>query len=151
NNVHDAEDAFQATFLVLARKAGVIANRDSVASWLHRIASRTALRAKAEAAKRHVHEGPITDMPAAADAVAGLAWQELRQVLDEELTRLSEKHRGPVVLCYLQEKTYAQAAKILGLPEGTVSSRLARARDVLRKRLSRRGLALSSALLATLL
>ena len=151
NNVHDAEDAFQATFLVLARKAGAIANRESVASWLHRIAASTAPRAKAEAARRHAHEGPITDMPAAADAVADLAWQELRPVLDEELNRLSKKYRGPVVLCYLQEKTYAQAAQILGLPEGTVSSRLARARDVLRKRLSRRGLALSSGLLATLL
>jgi RNA polymerase sigma factor (sigma-70 family) len=151
NNMHDAEDAFQATFLVLARKAGAIANRESVGSWLHRIASRTAQRARVEASRRHAHEGPITDMPAAADAIADLAWQELRPVLDDELTRLSEKYRGPVVLCYLQEKTYAQAAEILGLPEGTVSSRLARARDVLRKRLSRRGLALSSGLLATLL
>ncbi len=151
NNVHDAEDAFQATFLVLARKASSIDQRESVGGWLYRIAYRTAQRAKAEVARRRAHEGPLVELPAAADAVADLAWQELRPVLDEELSRLSEKYRGPVILCYLEEKTYAQAAKVLGLPEGTVSSRLARARDVLRKRLSRRGFALSSGLLTTLM
>jgi hypothetical protein len=90
-------------------------------------------------------------MPAAAEAVGDLAWQELRPILDEELNRLSEKYGGPVVLCYLEEKTYAQAAKLLGVAEGTVSSRLARARDLLRKRLSRRGFGLSSGLLATVM
>ncbi|HEV3261599.1 MAG TPA: sigma-70 family RNA polymerase sigma factor [Gemmataceae bacterium] len=147
---HDAEDAFQATFLVLVRKAGSIGKRESVGSWLARIAYRTAVKAVGEAARRRARQSPLMDLPAA-DAIDDLAWQELRPVLDEELNRLSEKHRAPVVLCYLQEKTYAEAAQVLGLAEGTVSSRLARARDLLRKRLSRRGLGLSSGLLVTLL
>jgi RNA polymerase sigma factor (sigma-70 family) len=149
-NVHDAEDAFQATFLVLARKAASIGKPECVGSWLYRVAYRTALRAKREAARRHGHERSLTALPAG-DTIDDLAWQELRPILDEEVNRLAEKYRGPVVLCYLEEKTYAEAAKALGLAAGTVSSRLARARDMLRKRLSRRGLALSSGLLTSLL
>jgi RNA polymerase sigma factor (sigma-70 family) len=148
NNFHDAEDAFQATFLVLARKAGSIGRGESLGGWLYRIAYRAALKAKTQASRRYARESPLEDTPAA-DSVADLAWGELRPVLDEELNRLPGRYRDAVVLCYFEGKTYAEAAQALGLAEGTVSSRLARARDLLRKRLVRRGLTLSSGLLAT--
>jgi RNA polymerase sigma factor (sigma-70 family) len=145
----DAEDAFQATFLVLAHKGASIGKRDSVASWLYGVAYRTALKAQAEAARRRAYEGPLTDA-AVAPTVRDLAWEELRAVLDEEVNRLPQRYRAPVVLCYFEDKTYAEAACALGLAAGTVASRLARARDLLRRRLVRRGFSLSAGLLATL-
>jgi RNA polymerase sigma factor (sigma-70 family) len=148
NNFHDAEDAFQATFLVLARKARSIGRGESLGGWLYRIAYRVALRAKTQAARRYARQSPLEDMPAG-DSVPELAWAELRPVLDEELNRLPGRYRDAVVLCYFEGKTYAEVAQALGLAEGTVSSRLARARDLLRKRLVRRGLTLSSGLVAT--
>jgi RNA polymerase sigma factor (sigma-70 family) len=147
NDCHDADDAFQATFLVLARKASAIRKRDSVASWLYGVAYRTALRARARNARRQAHEREAPDM-AQADPLAELAWRELRPVLDAELDRLPEKYRAPLLLCYFEGKTNEQAARQLGLTKGTVSGRLARARDLLRGRLARRGLALSGGVLA---
>lgn len=150
HDLHDAEDAFQATFLVLVGKASSINRARAVSSWLYSIAHRTAMRAKCQRLRRRESGGVIDEMPAP-DATIDLAWHELRPALDEELRRLPRKYRDTVILCYLQRKTYTEAAKILGLPAGTIASRLARARDALRKRLVRRGLVLSSSLLSTIL
>jgi RNA polymerase sigma factor (sigma-70 family) len=148
---HDAEDAFQATFLVLVRKAASIGKRDSVAGWLYRVAYRVALRARSRSAGRAAREKPadLAALPApeAPDAV----WRELRPLLDQEVSHLPEKYRVPVVLCYLESRTYDEAARELGCSRGTLSARLTRARELLRRRLARRGLTLSSALLAALL
>jgi RNA polymerase sigma factor (sigma-70 family) len=146
----DAEDAFQATFLVLAHRARSIARQESVGSWLYGVAYRTAVKAQAEAARRRTREAPLPDVPATS-AVGDLAWQELCEALDEEVNRLGQRYRAPVVLCYFENKSYAEAARVLGLAAGTVASRLARARALLRRRLMRRGLALSAGLFGTLL
>jgi RNA polymerase sigma-70 factor (ECF subfamily) len=147
---HDAEDAFQATFLVLARRARAIHKGEAVGSWLYGVAYRIAVRARSDAAKRRKHEGQVTTLPSQ-DPLEELTWRELRPVLDQELGRLPAKYRDPLVLCYLEGKTNAEAAEELGWTKGTVSGRLARARDLLRGRLARRGVALTSALLVLLL
>jgi RNA polymerase sigma factor (sigma-70 family) len=143
----DAEDAFQATFLILVRKAGSVGKRQALGSWLHRVAYRVALRAKTLAAKRAARQMPVADM-AAADPEPDPVWGDLRPVLDEEVNRLPEKYRAPFVLCYLDGKTNAEAARELGCPKGTVLSRLAWARQRLRARLTRRGLAPAAGLVA---
>jgi TIGR03009 family protein len=148
--VHDAEDAFQATFLVLARNAGSIAKRGSVASWLHGVARRIARRVKADLVKRRAVEGHPERL-LAPDSLGDLVWQDLRILLDDEISRLPEKYRAAFVLCYMEGKTNDEAARLLGCPRGTVSSRLVRAREILRARLSRRGLALSAAFVTTML
>jgi RNA polymerase sigma-70 factor (ECF subfamily) len=150
NDVHDAEDASQATFLVLIRSARSIAKRDSVGSWLYGVAYRAALKARAAAFRRRSKEkqgGIMVETEPNTD----LIWRDLRPVLDEELSRLPEKYREPLVLCYLEGKTNEEAAQRLQWTKGTVSGRLARARDLLRQRLTRRGLALSSGVLVTAL
>jgi RNA polymerase sigma factor (sigma-70 family) len=147
HHLQDAEDAFQATFLVLARKAGAVRWEPSVARWLYEVAYRVARKAQLSAARRSARERhPIDMVPSepAAEAVRS----ELRLLLDEEVNRLPRKYRSPVVLCYLEGKTNQEAAHELGWTKGTVSGRLARARDLLRARLTRRGLALSAAALA---
>jgi RNA polymerase sigma factor (sigma-70 family) len=139
---HEAEDAFQATFLVLARKAGAIARREQLANWLHGVASRTARDARARAVRRRRRE-----QKAFATAIAatgpddGPDRHDLRAALDEELARLPACYRGPVILCELDGLSRQVAARQLGIPEGTLSSRLARAKELLRHRLTRRGLA----------
>ena len=117
-NEADAEDAFQATFLVLARKAASIRKAASLASWLHGVAYRVARKAQAESARRDKHEGRASqDRPVAA-AADDLTWREVRQVVHEELSRLSERYRAPLVLCYLEGKTQDEAAATTGPAEG---------------------------------
>jgi TIGR03009 family protein len=139
-DAHDAEDAFQATFLVLVRKAGSIVPRQMVGNWLYGVAYRTALKAKGAIARRRVKERPLRDLPG--PPAGNEAWRELRPVLDQELHRLPEKYRVPVVLCILEGQSRKAAAEQLGWPEGTLSGRLARARTLLAKRLTRHGLSL---------
>jgi RNA polymerase sigma factor (sigma-70 family) len=143
----DAEDAFQATFLVLARKAGSIRKRASVASWLHGVAQRMALAAKAQAARRHARERRAADMRQNSD-LADRAWQELQATLEHALRQVPEKYRAPLLLCYLEGKTQEEAAKQLGCPLGTVRSRLARGRERLKTVLERLGVKLSAPALA---
>jgi RNA polymerase sigma factor (sigma-70 family) len=147
---NDAEDAFQATFLVLARKAGSVARPELLGNWLYGVACHTAREAKARAARRRAKERQAATGPAA-DPASGVDWADLRPVLDEEIGRLPAKYRAPFVLCYLEGRTNEEAARLLGCPKGTVLSRLAWARERLRSRLTRRGLALSAGLAATLL
>jgi RNA polymerase sigma factor (sigma-70 family) len=147
---HDAEDAFQATFLVLVRKANCITKRDLLAQWLYGVACRTAWHARTARSERQAREREAPIMPAT-DSTAEVDWRSLRPVLDEEIGRLPPKYRAPLVLCYLEGKTYAEAARQLGCPKGTVATRLARARDRLQTRLIRRGLALSAEALTTVL
>lgn len=156
NDDHEAEDAFQATFLVLTKRADAIRQRQSVASWLYGVAYRVALKARAKVGKRRAREQRLTEPAEAVEPATGngqmdLAMRELRAVLDEEVNRLPAKYRDPLVLCYFEGKTKDEAAAELGWPTGTVSGRLARARDLLRDRLTRRGLAFSTALMATLI
>jgi len=150
HDAHDADDVFQATFLVLARKATSIRKQPSVASWLYGVAYRTALRAKINSARRRVHERQAVDM-SHDDSVSEIGRQELRAVVHEELQQLPEKYRAPLVLCYLEGKTNELAAKELGWPAGSMAKRLARGRDLLRDRLAYRGVALPVGMLAVLL
>ncbi len=135
----DAEDAFQATFLVLVRKAASVASRELVANWLYGVAYRTALKARATAARRQGREKQVTAMP---EPPAGRQrlWDELEPLLDQELSRLPDKYRALLVLCDLEGKTRKEAARHFRVPEGTVASRLATARALLAKRLARHGL-----------
>jgi RNA polymerase sigma factor (sigma-70 family) len=149
-NAHDAEDAFQATFLVLVRKAASLPSRPTLGDWLYGVAYHTALKAKATAARRRAKEAKVREMPQPKDGDE-LVWRELRPLLDRELNRLPARYRAPIVLCDLEEKTRKQAAAQLGWPEGTLSSRLARARALLARRLARHGLILSGGSLALLL
>jgi multidrug efflux system membrane fusion protein len=149
HNTHDAGDAFQATFLTLARHARRITKRQAVAAWLFKVAYRVALTARDRRARRGAREkslGGAAHTLASADADASAENQELRHVLDQEIGRLPERFRAAVVLCYLEGKTVDEAAVLLGCPRGTVASRLARARERLRLRLAGRGLALPVAL-----
>jgi RNA polymerase sigma factor (sigma-70 family) len=147
---HDADDAFQATFLVLLRKAGSIGKKESVASWLYGVAYRLAVRAKAKAHRRQAHERHGTPMTTT-DPFEELIWRDLRHVLDEEINQLPEPYRAAVVLCFLEGKPYAEAGRLLGCSKATVSLRLARARNWLRERLDRRGVALSLGLFLALM
>jgi RNA polymerase sigma factor (sigma-70 family) len=145
----DAEDAFQATFLVLARKAGSVRWRREIANWLYAVAVRVAHRARSRAQKQRCLESEAVAV-AKANEVPDSGSFELIEMVDEEVSRLPEKYRKPVVLCCLEGKTYAEASRLLGWPEGTTSARLSRARGLLRRRLTRRGLALSGAAAAIL-
>jgi RNA polymerase sigma factor (sigma-70 family) len=139
-NTPDAEDAFQATFLVLARKAKSIRKPELLANWLYGVANRTARKAKGLAASRRVAEGKVV---AVLETVT-TSDPDLAVVLEDEVSRLPDKFRAPFVLCYLQGLTNEEAARRLGCPTGTILSRLSRARERLRARLSRRGLAPSA-------
>jgi RNA polymerase sigma factor (sigma-70 family) len=146
-DAHAAEDAFQATFLVLVRKARSIARPDLLGNWLYGVACRTARKAKTDAARRQAREARAQPR-SAGDAAADVDRADLRRVLDEEVSRLPSRYRLPFVLCYLEGKTNEEAAHLVGCPRGTVLSRLAWARERLRGRLARRGVALSAGLLA---
>ncbi len=144
----DAEDAFQATFLVLVRKAAGIARRELLGNWLYGVAFQTARAARAAADRRRAKEAKAMPRQPAAGPDERPEWGP---VLDEELSRLPDKYRLPVLLCHLQGQSRQEAARALGLAEGTLSSRLARARTLLGRRLARRGLALSGGALAAAL
>jgi RNA polymerase sigma factor (sigma-70 family) len=146
-SVHDAEDAFQATFLVLMHKAGSLANREVVSSWLYRTAYYTARNARLSIARRRLYERKAANMAIAATTERTYSATEL-QPLFEEIARLPDKLRTPLTLCEIQGKSRAQAALLLGCPEGTLSSRLARGRALLRTRLERRGYQVPVAALA---
>jgi RNA polymerase sigma factor (sigma-70 family) len=135
----DAEDAFQAAFLALACKAGTIGQRNSVGSWLYKVAYRVALRTRSRAPIRPLPEEPLADTSTGGPVADLLRW-ELRSVLDEEVHRLSEKYRAAFVLCHLEGQTLEAAARTLGRPPATIGTWLARARQQLRRRLARRGL-----------
>jgi RNA polymerase sigma factor (sigma-70 family) len=147
-DLNDADDAFQATFLVLVRKAHSIARKDLLANWLYGVAYRTARVARARAARRRAKEKQMMDVLGArsTEDVAGCG--DALELLDEELCRLPEKLRIPVVLCELEGRSRKEAALWLGIAEGTLSSRLARARTLLRDRLAKRGMALGAGALA---
>jgi RNA polymerase sigma factor (sigma-70 family) len=153
DNPHDAQDAAQVTFLVLAKRAGAIRRRDSLASWLFGVARRVAARAKVEAARRREHERRRAEMTTrehdrlSRAPVTGEPWAELF----EEIDRLSERHRSAIVLCDLEGLTHEQAAWRLECPVKTVQGRLYRARDLLRLRLSRRGVTATAGMLGAAL
>src|SRR5262249_29651056 len=149
-NEQDAEDVFQAAFLVLARKAGRVGWHESVGNWLYSVAYHLASRLRLQSARRRQHEREAATMQAG-NAGEGVDWQQLGRVLDDELERLPEKYRMPLLLCYLHGKTRDEAAEQLGWTLGEVQGRLERGRDLLRDRLARRGLAPSPALLPSLL
>jgi RNA polymerase sigma factor (sigma-70 family) len=146
-DAHDAEDACQAAFLVLARKAASIRKKDTLASWLHGVAYHVASNLRRGRARRRAHQGPHRDA-IQADPAGEVTWREVRAALDEELARLPERYRVPLVLCYLEGRTRDEAAQVLGWSEGAFRGRLERGREVLRARLIRRGFGLSAALLA---
>ena len=150
NNPADAEDAFQATFLLLVRKARSVAKQEAVGSWLYGVAYRVALRARADARRRRHHERQAAaSVPDSRKN--GWVEAEVLAILDEEVNRLPEKYRRPIVLCYFEGRTYREAAHLLGWPAGTASVRLARAREMLRARLARRGMRLSATAVAAVL
>jgi RNA polymerase sigma factor (sigma-70 family) len=149
-NPHDADDAFQATFLVLVRKAASVVPRDALAGWLHGVAHRTALEARARIARRRAKERQVEAMPHP-PVQPDNTWQSLVPLLDQALGRLPERYRLPVLLCDLEGRSRREAARHLKIPEGTLSSRLAAARKMLARRLARHGPALSAGALAVLL
>ena len=140
---HQIDDAFQATFLVLVRKAGSIARRESVGSWLHGVARRVALRVRGRSARQQACEKARAEMIASKSA-AEPARDDISSVLDEEVQRLPPKYRTALVLCYLEGKTNEEAARQLGCPPGTTFTRLSRGREMPRGRLVRRGVVVTS-------
>jgi RNA polymerase sigma factor (sigma-70 family) len=143
----DAEDAFQATFIVMARRAGSIQHVQAVGSWLYRVAHRIAKKAGASMARRRIRERKAGNR-IVRSAHSEAAWQELQEVLHQELDRLPATYREPFVLCCIEGRPGSEAARLLGWKEGTVSGRLSRARKLLRERLARRGMALPAVLAA---
>ncbi len=149
-NPHDAEEAFQATFLVLIRRAASITSRELLANWLYGVAHQTALKARATSARRKVRERQVREMPEPSVMHRDPA-SDLLPLLDEELSRLPEKYRSVLVLCDLEGNTRKEAARHLDLPEGTVASRLNRARNLLARRLTQRGVTLAGGACAAVL
>jgi polysaccharide biosynthesis/export protein len=153
-HLEDAEDAFQATFLVLVKQRGSIRKLDSVASWLYGVAARVAARARVNAARRRKSEQSgirlVADSVATDNTADALDQAVHGPIVQEEVRRLPEKYRSVVLLCYWEGLTHEQAAHQLGCPIGTVRSRIARARDLLRRRLVRRGLSATAGAVAVL-
>src|SRR5262245_59809059 len=149
-NPADAEDAFQATFLVLLRKAGAITRREALGAWLHRVASRVALRARGRSARETARRHPL-DLDAVPAPAAGGLDADVAAMLHEEVSRLPPRYRVPVVCCSRQGGTHEESATQLGWSKGTLAGRLARARALLQRQLTRRGVTLPAvALLAQL-
>jgi RNA polymerase sigma factor (sigma-70 family) len=139
-DVHAAEDAFQATFLVLAKKANVVRPPGVLGPWLYGVAYRTALKARGRTFRRLEVEQDYAEQKRGEFVPVQQEANDLLPIIDEQLNALPEKYRHPLVLCGVQGLGKAEAAERLGVPEGTVSSRLARGREMLRDRLSRRGI-----------
>jgi RNA polymerase sigma factor (sigma-70 family) len=139
---HDWEDAFQATFLVLARRAGSIGRREKLANWLYGVAIRTAKEARRRAARRRPMERRMMDVSRIESEPTAEDRDELLAVLDEELNGLPQRYRAALMACELEGKSRREAARQLGIPEGTLSTHLARGRKLLRERLQRRGVSL---------
>jgi RNA polymerase sigma-70 factor (ECF subfamily) len=148
-NEADAEDAFQATFLVFVRKAGSIRSRQTLSNWLYGVAHNTALKARAMNGKRQVKEWQAGAMPK--HEAQSEVWHELQTLLDAELSKLPDKYRIPIVLCDLEGVTHKEAARRLGWPQGTVTTRLTRGRAQLAKRLTKHELTLSGSVIAAVL
>jgi RNA polymerase sigma factor (sigma-70 family) len=145
HDAHAAEDVFQATFLVLAERAGSVRHRTSLAGFLHGVAYRLAIRSKRRAARSQpVADAALTDK--AIGPAEGLAWQEMLAILDRELSRLTDRYRAPLVLCYLQGRTQDEAARQLGWSLNTLRRRLEQGRELLEARLRGRGVTLTAAL-----
>lgn len=149
-NCADAEDAFQAAFLVLARKASAIARRELLANWLYGVAHNVARKARAQVCRRRLLEKQVPALPDLAE-VCEQPWSDVLPLLDRELSRLPAKYRSPIVLCHLEGKSHKQAAVQLGCPVGTVSGQLSRGKALLAQRLSRHIVGLSAGSLAGLL
>jgi RNA polymerase sigma factor (sigma-70 family) len=145
----DAEDAFQATFLVLVRKASALSGSDHLAAWLHGVAYRTALEARGRLARQQSREAPLTEYPVRNDDAS--MRNEIKTIIDREVSRLPDKYRLPVILCELEGRSRGEAAQVLQLTEGTLSSRLATARKTLARRLSKYGFSLPATGLAVFL
>jgi RNA polymerase sigma factor (sigma-70 family) len=148
HNGPDADDAFQAAFLLLVRKAASLRRPELLGPWLHGVARRVALKARALGLRRGERLEPLPELPGP-PALDTLVWRDLRPVLDDAVRSLPAKYRTPFILCYLQGLTQAEAARQLGCPPSTVATRLSRAREHLRRRLLRRGVTISAAVLAT--
>lgn len=147
---HDAEDAFQAVFLVLAQKAETVSPRHQLPAWLYGVATRTAMKARSILHQQRLREASLSDDPVSSSE-PDHDRTELTSLLDEELQRLPEKYRLPILLCELQGKTRHAVAEQLGWPEGTVAGRLHRAKQMLARRLSKRGIAVGAGTLTTTL
>jgi RNA polymerase sigma factor (sigma-70 family) len=147
DNDADAEDSFQATFLVFARKAGSIRKTACLVSWLHGVAYRVVMRARRNLSRRRDHERRAATMPRS-NGYSEMDWREVQALIDQEVQLLPESYRAPFVLCCLEGESIASAARRLGCKEGTVASRLARARQRLKTRLTRRGVSLTAILTA---
>src|SRR5262245_13349605 len=146
-----ADDAFQAVFLVLARRAAAVRPRSAVGSWLYGVAYRTAAKARAVLARRRSREKQVDTMPEPPAPTPDDLWSDVRPVIDEELARLPERLRLPVVLCDLEGRPQRQVARHLGVSQPALACRLASARRLLAGRLTRRGVVLSGGALATVL
>src|SRR5262249_9149114 len=146
----DAEDVFQAAFLLLARKAGTVRWHESVGNWLYSVAYHLASKLRLQCARRRKTEQQAATMQSR-NATDPVDWQQLGRVLDDDLHQLPEKYRMPLLLCYLHGKTRDEAAEQLGWSLGEVKGRLERGRELLRGRLARRGLTMSAALLPLVL
>jgi len=144
HNEHDAEDAFQATFLILAQFSGSIRKQEALANWLHGVAYRTAMKAKRTAARRRNHEARLRELTPG--RAASPTWDDVQVVLDEEIQRLPDASRAVFVHCVLEGKSGSQTAAELGIKEGSVWTRLTRARQLLQRRLTRRGIKLAAVL-----
>jgi RNA polymerase sigma factor (sigma-70 family) len=144
---HESEDAFQATFIVLIRKRHSLLLRKSLGAWLHGVALRVAMKAKLMSPRRKAESAILNEDPLTQelDHSQRLAWSEIGQILDDEIQRLPVKLRAAFVLCELEGRTHKEAAKELGIPPGTISSRAALAKEGLRNNLTRRGVTITSA------
>ena len=150
HQLQDAEDAFQATFLILAQKAHSVKKRDTVGGWLYRVAYRVAIRASSLLSQHKEKETSLESVPEPSSE-DDPTWQEIKHLLDEELHRLPEKYQTALILCDLEGHTQKEASTLVGCSEGTLSSRLYRGRQLLARRLTRRGVGISLSVLATLL